>query len=294
MALDYASKLGVDLLALVIDDYVAWQGNVIRACLEKRALQVVSPPVFEQWLESANLSPELSDRVRKMNAGMIDAAQAYNQKSISGETSQVSLFNDFSGHYEEFIQQLHRLEIDTAVENSGYDKKTGLRTAKLMKDDINRELERLSRRGNPFSIVLAKISNFEEGWRKNPDIIKDMIFHISDRIRESLRTFDEAYYLGDEYFLLCLKHADIVGGQSAMRRFNDVMKQRPVPIVGREDDDDVFITAVLHEPEPGDDVDKLIALMKTDLDNVQEKGVVLQYHDMSPLQRYIQSTEKAK
>lgn len=294
MALDYASKLGVDILALVIDDYVAWQGNVIRACLEKSVLKASPPPIFEKWIETADLAPEVANRVREMNAGMIAAAKAYNEKSIAGESSQIALFNDFSGYYEEFIQQLHRLEIDTAVENSGYDTKTGLRTAKLMKDDINRELERLSRRGNPFSIVLAKISNFEEEWRKNPDIIKDMIFNISDRIRESLRTFDEAYYLGDEYFLLCLKHADTVGGQSAMRRFNEIMKAKPVPIIGKEGDDDVFITAVLHEPEPGDDVDKLLVLMKNDLDTVQEKGVVLQYHDMSPLQRYIQSTEKAK
>ena len=58
--------------------------------------------------------------------------------------------------------------------------------------------------------------------------------------------------------------------------------------------EEVSVSSVLCEPTPGDSVDQLLANMKKDLLGIDEKGAVLQYNEMSPIQRYMLSMEKGK
>lgn len=293
MALEYKSQIGLDVIMPVLDEYVVWYGKIVKTYFDGKPMMETPPSVFDKWLSGAGLPGNTADKVRRIHQGMVDAAKLFITKYASREHPPLSEYNELSRHYEEFIQIMRRLELDHATENSGFDEKTGLRSAKLMAEDVSRELERRARRGNPFSLALLKINNFKDEWRTNEDSFRAMIVKIADQIKETLRSFDDAYYMGDEYFLLSLKHADMLGSQAALGRLNGLISAAHIPA---PDDpiEEISASTVLSEPLPGDSLDDLIANMKRDLAGIDEKGAVLQYNDLSPIQRYIHSIEKGK
>ncbi len=293
MALEYKSKIGLDVIMPVLDEYVVWYGKIVKTYFEGRPEMENPPMVFDRWLADAGLPDNTADKVRRIHQGMVDAAKSFITKYASRENPPLSEYNELSRHYEEFIQVMRRLELDLATENSGFDERTGLRSAKLMAEDVSRELERRARRGNPFSLALLKINNYKEEWHNNEDALRAMILKIAEQIKECLRSFDDAYYLGDEYFLLSLKHADLLGSQSALMRLNSLISAAHIPA---PDDpiEEISASTVLSEPMPGDSLDDLLKNMKRDLAGIDEKGTVLQYNDLSPIQRYIHSIEKGK
>ncbi len=293
MALEYKSQIGLDVIMPVLDEYVVWYGKIVKTYFEGVPVMENPPPVFDKWLSESGLPDHTSGKVRRIHQGMVDAAKLFITKYASRETPPLGEYNELSRHYEEFIQIMRRLEFDHATENSGFDEKTGLRSAKLMVEDVARELERRARRGNPFSLALLKINNFKEQWRDNEESFRAMVLKISDQIKECLRSFDDAYYMGDEFFLLSLKHADLLGSQAAMGRLNGLIAAAHIPA---PDDpiEEISASTVLSEPMPGDSLDDLLKNMKRDLAGIDEKGTVLQYNDLSPIQRYIHSIEKGK
>ena len=90
-----------------------------------------------------------------------------------------------------------------------------------------------------------------------------------------------------------MKHADLLGSQAAINRLNHDIAAARIPCpdtTGKT----VSVTTLVSEPSPGDDVDTLLANMKRDLEKVEESGAVIQYNDLSPLQRYIHSLDQNK
>jgi PleD family two-component response regulator len=256
-----------------------------------------APPVFSEWLSKAraenNIDELTSERVKRIHNGMIQAANDFAMKYTSRENPPLKEYDELNRHYEEFIQIMRRLELDHATENSGFDEKTGLRSAKLLKSDLARELERRARRGNPLSLALVKINGFNDEWSKDEEALRLIIRRLSDKIKECLRSFDDAYYIGGEYFLLALKHADMLGSQAAANRLNQGITAAHI---ARPDDplEEISVSTVVSEPTPGDDFDTLLANMKKDLEGIDAKGTVVQYSDLSPLQRYIHSIDQKK
>ncbi len=297
MALTYTSQIGLDAIMPVLDEYVVWYGKLMKAYFEGVPFSGEVPPVFSDWLEKAikeNSIDELTaERVKRIHAGMVEAAQDFALKYLSRDNPPLEQYDELNRHYEEFIQIMRRLELDHATENSGFDEKTGLRSSKLLASDFAREMERRARRGNPLSLALVKINNYKPEWGKNPVEMREMIRNISDRMKDCLRSFDDAYYLGNEYFILALKHADMLGSQAAVSRLNQDINRAHIAVPG-SDDDEVSISTVISEPSPGDSLETLLDNMKKDLAGIDAKGTVVQYNDLSPLQRYIHSIDKKK
>jgi len=293
MALKYKSNIGLDAIMPVLDEYVVWYGKIVRAYFEGKPYLEAPPAVFEEWISSANLPENTDDRARRIHEGMLAAARNFITKYASRDNPPLNEYNEFSRYYEEFIQFMRRLEFDHTVENSGFDELTGLRSAKLMFEDVSREMERRARRGNPFSIALVKINGYKAEWRQNESGLSSMILKVSDQMIDCLRSFDDAYYLGDEYFLVSLKHADKVGGQAALVRLNMGIASARIPAPD-DPTEEISISTVLCEPGEGDNLQDLLANMKKDIAGVESKGAVLQYSELSPLQRYIHSIDKAK
>lgn len=297
MALEYKSLIGLEAITPVLDEHVVWYGKLIRSYFENKPFNEAAPIVFVEWLvkakEDKTISPAMAERVRRIHEGMTHAAHSFVTQSIEREKMPLAEYNELNKHYEEFIQAMRQIELDQAIENSGFDEKTGLRSTKLMEADIARELERRARRGNPFAIALVKINKFKDEWRGNDSICAPMVKKIADHIKESLRSFDDAYYLGEEYFLLTLKHADMPGAQSAMSRLNKGITSAHIP---QPDDplEEITVSSVISEPTEGDALSSLLVNMKKDLEGIDAKGTVLQYNDISPLQRYLHSMTKDK
>ena len=297
MPLQYNSQIGLDAIMPVLDEYVVWYGKLMKSYFEGQPFKGEAPSVFDDWLSSAkadkNIDELTAERVKRIHAGMVQAATDFTTKYSSRENPPLKEYDELNRHYEEFIQMMRRLELDHATENSGFDEKTGLRSAKLLKSDIARELERRARRGNPLSLALVKINNFSADWTKDEEALRGVIRRISDRIKECLRSFDDAYYLGDEYFLLALKHADMLGSQAAVSRLNQGITGAHIALPN-DPLEEVSIATVVSEPTPGDEFDTLLANMKKDLEGIDSKGTVVQYNEVSPLQRYINSIDKDK
>ncbi len=281
----------------VLDEYVVWYGRLVRSYFEAKPADEKPPAVFMEWLEKAkaegNISTNMAERVSRIHADMWASAREFTNKFAARDISPLKEYNELSRHYEEFIQMMRRMELDEAVENSGFDEKTGLRSVKLLKDDVSREMERRARRGNPFSLALVKINGFKEEWRENEDEFYIMIRKITDQVKECLRSFDDAYFLGGEYFLLCLKHADMLGSQAAIARLNMSINSADIPTPDNANEQ-ISVSTVVSEPTQGDNLENMLENMKKDLIGIDSKGTVVQYNDISPLQRYIHSMGKDK
>lgn len=297
MALEYKPSVGLEAIMPVLDEYVIWYGRLVKSYFEGVPSKYPPPMVFSEWLLKAgaekNISSHMAERVKRIHEGMIEAANIFTAKYVTGQGSPLKEYDELNRHYEEFIQVMRRLELDHALENSGFDEKTGLRSLKVMADDIGREMERRARQGNPFSLALVKINNFKKNWRDQEELCRDMVRRISDQIKLCLRSFDDAYYLGGEYFLLSLKHADILGAQAAVSRLNQGVTAAHIPAAG-DPLEEVSVSTIVYEPAQGDVLQDLLANMKRDLQGIEAKGTVLQYNDISPLQRYIHSIGKDK
>lgn len=297
MPLEYKSQIGLEAIMPVLDEYVVWYGRLVRSYFEARPADEKPPGVFMEWLEKAkaegNISPNMAERVSRIHADMWASAREFTNKFAARDVPPLKEYNELSRHYEEFIQMMRRMELDEAVENSGFDERTGLRSVKLLKDDVSREMERRARRGNPFSLALVKINGFKEEWRDDDETFYSMVRQVSEQIKEVLRSFDDAYFLGGEYFLLCLKHADMVGSQAAIARLNMSINSTEIapPDAPKEQ---ISVSTVVSEPTQGDNLENMLENMKKDLVGIDSKGTVVQYNDISPLQRYIHSMGKDK
>jgi len=296
MPLEYKQSLGLEAIMPVLDEYVVWYGRLVKSYFEGVPSKANPPAVFSEWLEKANteknISPFTYERIKRIHQGMVEAASEFATKSSMGDKP-LKQYAELNRHYEEFIQIMRRLELDHALENSGFDEKTGLRSVKVMADDIGREMERRARQGNPFALALVKINNFKDEWRGKEDLCDDMVRRISDQIKICLRSFDDAYYMGGEYFLLALKHADMLGAQAAVARLNRDVTAAHIPAAG-DPLEEVSVSTIVYEPTQGDKLQTLLDNMKRDLEGVEAKGTVLQYNEVSPLQRYIHSIGKDK
>lgn len=295
MALEYKSNIGVEAIIPILDEHVVWYGQMMRIYFERSKDVPTTPNVFEEWVETAekenSISETIAQHLRRLHGDMVKTGTVFIAKAMMWDTNPLKEFNEFTRHYEEFIQFMRRIEREQTLENSGIDEKTGLRSLKVMRDDIHREMQRRSRRGNPFALALLKLNNFSDEWAREEEPFMLTIRKISDQIRYTLRSFDDAYYLGGPYFLVSLKHADKVGSQAASTRLSTGINDAHI-YAPQQPGLQVSVSVLVAEPVEGDDIDTMIANMKNDLENVDTKGTVLQYNDLSPLQRYVSSITK--
>ena len=165
----------------------------------------------------------------------------------------------------------------------------GLRSQHAMEIDIARELERRARRGNPFTLALARIDNYDE-FRSiiDPAQHKQVFGTLGRLIKKCVRSFDDAYRSGDCEFIMSLKHAVSVGGTAAVNRLRGFLADEQIVI--RVDGREIPLTMsyCVAEPVPGDTLEELLSNMRQDLDKWDEGGdQAVEYHEQSPLQRYI-------
>lgn len=295
MPLEYKPFTGFEDIMPVLDEYVVWYGRLVRSCLEGKPVIDDAPAIFLQWIVKAikdgNISAEAAGQIRATHKGLVDAAKSFSARYDPSGKMPLKEYAELNAYYEEFVRGMRRFESDLAINHSGFDKQTGLRSMRFLQYDIAKEMERLARQGNPFSLALVKINRYRDAWRDKDEEFTSMLRRISDEIKECLRAFDDAYYMGDEYYLLVLKQTDILGSQAAMNRLNQGVTA--AHILSPDDDGvDVSISTVLSEPSVGDTLETLLDNMKKDLLGIEARGTILQYNDMSPVQRYMHSLGK--
>jgi len=244
------------ILEGVLEDYSQWFSDIAvsMAYIETSSLPegFALPLSFREWVSKNQNSTEVNPSALK------SLSNAHYAMRVASESIIASLLEGRRPDYKAFVEfkDLYNL---------------------FLKTDLDREMERLSRSGNPFVLSCVRVDSFSELSDQ------DAAFHIvKDNIVKSMRPFDDIYYLGDGEFLLSLKHTDVVGGEVALVRI-----QRSLDI--DEDNTAKFsVSCCLSEPVSGDEISTLIRNMKEDLYSHQDDSdLILKFLDISPLERFM-------
>ncbi len=276
MASDNSSS---SFFSILQGDYAVWQSQVLLSVFydELSARKEIIPP--QSFRSLINEKVKIPDRVQDSQDILHELAANLLQ---SAELPPKENVETFLSAYENFQNALQRLDQDSLLADNGIDSQTGLRSSVVMLPELERELERRARRGQPFCIVLSRIDG--EVARKTPENIALAV----QCIEKTIRSFDDAYVTDDGEFLSSLKHSDDKGGIKFVARLNEALK-------GKEGVQ-FTMSSFVAEPLPGDDMNQLISNIKIDLDRLakEEKGMAGQYEDISPLARYVQSLKDEK
>ncbi len=321
MAVDYHDNESLKALLLVLEDYASWFCSLLD-CLfypeEKGSLDIVTKPEsFSRWLIRANgndinddtcigeiiMPLEVIEKLSALNFDLFMIADKLLKiSSDKKEKPSNDEFKKLITIYEEFVLHIRRIEKDIVLEGIGYDAFTGLRSRKLVFSDINRELQRLSRQGKKFCIAMIKIDNFDS-IKKFSDKNESggYIKLVANLIKLSIRSFDDAYYMGENEFIICLKQTDISGGISALERLRSELEEKDIVVSLNTDIDNnekryLSMSCCIAEPVENDTAEELIENLRIDLNNSKNSrsDKVLEYHELSPLQRYIKGNKGSK
>ena len=306
MALSYQANSKLQSLMVVLDEHAEWLGHLMRvvfypenkdadAALEK-------PQSFESWAKEAesneiveeatlNSMRASHDELHRSADKLVDLARATDGKVDS------EAFDTFIGLYDDFIFRLRRLERDCMLLDSGLDATTGLRSDAAMRKDMEREMERLARRGRPFCLVLARIDNFDVLQKGlSAEEYAALELKAADLIRECVRSFDDAYKLDNGEYIMCLKQSDTTGASASIARLRRLLEESRIKITMPSGSSmPLTMSFCMAEPLPGDEVDELLTNMRADLSQYNEEGdMALEYFEQSPLQRFIDELETKK
>ncbi len=287
----------------VIGDQTEWFDALVQNLfyfeMKGKVLAVEKPVSFADWVKNTRqdgiVQEELLEKLAAMHKDVMKAADKllFDVKEVKVKPD-FEAFQTFVNIYEEFMQRLRRLERDFLLDGTGYDPFTGLRSPKVLFQDIERELHRLSRRGKHFCIAFGRIDETERMEQSYSESERNVfVKSIADIIKLSVRSFDDAYYMGNYEFVLCLKQADMAGGVSALDRLRKELERRNIQVKLGADVVPLSMSCCIAQPVQGDDIRELIKNLKSDLKNSnRHPDSVLEYYEISPLQRFVQETSK--
>lgn len=256
-----------------------------------------NPTSFYQWVVSASsgdtVRHEVVERLNTVHLDLLDkAASLCKQVKKTKKKPEYKKFKELVTLFEEFVFNIRRVEKDLLAEESGFDSITGLRSKSMLVRDVSREMERLARQGKSFCLALARIDHFSDiiASAKNDETV-EYIALLASLIKISIRSFDDAYYMEDGVFALCLKQADISGGFSALERLRKELEYQKISVQLYDDlAKPLSMSCCIAEPVVGDDVDELMLNLNKDLakSDMENTDTVLKYKELSALERYAQ------
>lgn len=288
-------------LSPILDELSEWYSDLLCHLFYPedicRSLGECASPSFEVWLKNAASSPyiepEMLHKLENLNRDLHIISDAmFRDANNSKLKPSAKSYDQLSTIYFALINNIRRVELDALLEDSGIDALTGLRSKHAMKADIEREIERLARRGKPFSLALARIDLYESLVEdQGRDHAREYTKIIAHLIKKSMRSFDDAYRLGNGEFILCLKQADVTGGVAALERLKKMLESKNIKfnLFGKERY--LTMSCCIAAPFPGDNVDELIENLRKDLSSVEKPAnMLLEYHEVSDLQRFVQES----
>ncbi|MGF7174333.1 diguanylate cyclase [Azospirillum doebereinerae] len=228
----------VDMLGVVLDEHLRWIGQWHRAAFFRDGQggeRASAPASFAAWCGAASrddlVHQPAVQKLASLHEQMHRQARLVLLKASGGDTPSEAEYESVIARFEEFTLHLRRLERAFGAAASGLDPLTGLRTRRGMLEALEREHNRYSRTGQTFCLALADIDKFKG--------INDTYGHdIGDRvlaataavISRGVRSFDEAFRMGGEEFLVCLKETDMAEGFAVIERLRIDLMESPVPL----------------------------------------------------------------
>ncbi len=289
MTLEYDQNERFSALVPILDEYTEWFMQLVRRIMYPQSAsgeQIFTKPLsFIDWLEAEenqDIDSDVARRLSELHTELSTQADTLINETLKSQAvPEYKGFHKLMALFEEFSLQVRRLEKDHRSDGAGLDDLTGLRSKSMLEKDYAKEMERVARQGKPFSVALLKINNFDE-IKKGAD---EAIALVSEMIKKSMRSFDDAYRVSSHEFVLSLKQSDMKGGIIALKRINTFLAEEEganMPVFPE-------VISCIAEPAPGDNLDELIENLSDELkDYVRDDNMgILEYTEISPLQRFV-------
>ena len=300
LGIEHNYDLYVELASLsqLLDDYQQWYAAVLdQACYAEAAPNRALPAAPSLFIESLSAMPEHDlGGAHRAELNALDQ-QHHTLQAIAAALTKANThqnFLKFTDEFRAFIRGLQKTCQSLILEEWGLDILTGLKNKRAMGFELSREMERLARHGQPFALSLVRIDNFKSYQSKYDPLQTDMLTkRAAGFISASLRSFDDAYTLGNGEFILCLKQAGINGGQKAMERLRAELDKQNLTGFLAIEQDKLTMSCCVAEPLPDDNVIQLIDNLRSDLEaNSNDPATVLTYFELSPLQKFVNSGQR--
>jgi len=267
----------IHFLATLQSDYAAWLTQILLSSLYDSAAdrkEIIFPELLDTKTESGLKIPS---RILDSQGILHELAKKIMDADAKPSKDVMELF---LVTFENFQSSLQKLEHGQLMADFGIDELTGMQTQERMIPELQRELERRSRRGQPFCFVISRIDG-EENRKNTANILL-----ASKAVLKTIRSFDDAYITADGEFISSLKHSDNNGGLKFVARLNYILKENT--------DIHFAMSSIVAEPMPGDSIPQLIANVRKELDTISqyEEGLAEEYKEVSPLALYLKSLKE--
>ncbi|HVY12326.1 MAG TPA: diguanylate cyclase [Alphaproteobacteria bacterium] len=223
-------------LGKVVDDHIAWLSQWHQAAFysgeerAQRANELKIPPSFLQWHERAHhamagQAPVL-ERLSQLHDQLHTSAKLVLLKSPPDEALPIEDYEKVLGRFDEFVTAVRRLERAFSEAAAGLDPLTGLRTRTGLQEDFNREMNRFKNAGTPFVAALCDIDHFKavnDGYGHETG--DKVLVAVANALLRHIRTYDDAYRLGGEEFLLILKGLDASSAEPVLERLRAALSR---------------------------------------------------------------------
>jgi diguanylate cyclase len=255
------------LLARVIDEHIAWLASWHRHTFidRKKVKGMPIPDALALWHHEAMQSipggqPAL-ENVRTLHDQLHTLARLVLMREGDGPIDPKD-YDNVIAKYEEFMQGLRRLERAFATAAAGLDTLTGLRSRTGLIEELSREYNRFTRTGRTFSIAMMDVDHFKAINDKHGHDAGDrVLMTVANHISRLVRPFDDAYRVGGEEFLICLKETDDAGAKAALERIRTALEKLPIALPS---DHRVHVTASFGYVVSRDGVDVEAMIKKAD------------------------------
>lgn len=293
MAVTYTQTLSADMIVSEIENLLDWRNSIMRRSFYPQAQmqkpEYAPPSALLAWCQKEadrqTMDRKMCDRLMLVYQDLAREAQ----KVIDHEGAlPVEIYDSFSNQFDGYISQVRRLQQDLADTAGAVDTLTGLRTVSGLRNEIRREQDRFDRKGTSFSIASIEIDNLDALTQKHDRRQMDSIYaSVAHLIARTVRSFDDAYYLGRGEYLIILKHVEFMDACSVMDRLRKEIDMTPV---GLPSGDRVELTASfgIAEAQQREQSDQVVEHAKQA--RLQAKGAggnrVAEYMEKSALEQY--------
>lgn len=225
MAVHYTSTLSADMIVSEIEALTAWRDALLRHNLYGETVDGVPvsptpPDSLMRWCEKESLrGGEERKSIDRVHLVFAELSRIGQELSTMREPMPAAVYDRFTQQFNAYIGHIRRLYQELSDKLGSVDGLTGLRTAAGLRAELKREQDRFDRKGTPFSIASIRVDHVEQLQSRHHTAQIDAIFAgVARSIAGTIRSFDDAFYLGQGEYLVILKHVEFMDACAVMDR----------------------------------------------------------------------------
>lgn len=276
-----------------IEALLDWRNQILRQSFfpgaSAKPADAQAPSAVLMWCrreaERGTVDRKLADRL-----GLVydDLCKVARQAIDHQGPMTLEIYDSLENQFEAFVTQVRRLQQDLADTAGAVDTVTGLRTVAGMRADLKREQDRFDRKGTSFSLANVEVDNLTDLQSRYDRRALDAVYAgVAQIIARTVRSFDDAYYLGRGEYLIVLKHVEFMDACAVMDRLRGEIEATPVFLPGGEK---VKITTSfgISEALQRESIDVALGNAKAALNEAKAGGGnrVCEFREMSALEQY--------